>query len=267
MLDGWVRASQLCLSSKDFFSFASRIRKLGTIHPTVLGVKLQVAPFSSEFSTSLYPIFPRVALSMSSVEAFSIPEISNIVTDVHSVLIEMSKIIDEFRDRDKGFQGLRKLWEKALSSMDKNEKGKLLEEFLSLLIAKGMNFGILDRNLRTESEEIDIVAENNGMSRFYSQLNSPIVLFECKNWSSKIGSKEIRDFAQKIQNRPRFLCRIGIVVTISGLTSDARKELLGYRGRDYMVAILETKDIEVVLKEQLPLGEILKVAIRKAGFR
>lgn len=138
---------------------------------------------------------------------------------------------------------------------------------VSLIIGRDENLAVVEKNVRTGSEEIDIVLENLGSSVFYSQLRSPLILLECKNWTSKIGAKEIRDFAQKVQNRPRVLCSIGILVTTSKLTRDAKDELLGYRGKDFLIVVLDRTDIETLINKGLRLGEFLKNAFRKAGLR
>lgn len=94
-----------------------------------------------------------------------------------------------------------------------------------------------------------------------------MILFECKNWSSKIHSSDIRNFAQKIQNRPPSLCNIGVLVTTSKLTDDASAELLGYRGKNFIIAVLQKTDIENILTEGVSLSLILKNAITDAGMR
>lgn len=264
IVHGFVGGAGLCLDSKSLTKFMLRLRELSSIHDTAQTIIVEVEPASPEFSKELYPVFPRINYG---ARITDIEKILSFVEGTYKVLMEIRKIVDEFRVKDKSFESLEKLWRKMLSSSDKNEKGRLLEEILSFLIGKDENFIVRERNLRTESEEIDIIAENTGMTRFYSQLKCPIILYECKNWSSKIGSKEIRDFAQKIQNRPRLLCSVGVLVTVSKLTKDASTELVGYRGKDFLIAILERKDVETILDKRLPLGGVLRDAIIKAGLR
>jgi hypothetical protein len=182
-------------------------------------------------------------------------------------LEEIAKIVDEFRAKDRSLESLENLWKETTSSLDSNEKGKLLEEIFVLLLSRDENFAITDRDLRTESEELDIVVENKAVNQFYSQLRCPMILFECKNWSSRIGAKEIRDFAQKVQNRSKLLCTLGVLATTSQLTRDASTELLGYRGKDFLIATLERNDIETILKKRIPFGIYLKDVILKAGTR
>lgn len=266
IIEGYVGGAGLVLHSKALNDFIARLRELFPLHRTAFSVHVDLEPLSSEFAESLYPIFPRIEYGVS-IEEAKAKQHAYFVEDTYKVLMSISKIVDEFRAKDKSFESLKKLWKKALSSTDPNEKGKLLEEILSLLIAKDENFTVRERRVRTESEEIDIIVENTGMTQFYSQLRCPIILFECKNWSSKIGSNEIRDFAQKIQNRPRVLCSVGILVSTSKLTSGARNELVGYRGKDFVIGILEKEDMKTILDERLSMGGFLKNVIRKAGLR
>jgi len=254
-VEGFVGGGKLCLDSDALSKFIGRLTEVPSL------VNLEIHLSFPEIYEGLYPVFPRIRLTTRH------DYIARDVETTYQDLTRIKEVIDELRVNDKSFESLKEHWKKMLSSRDKNEKGRLLEEILSRLIAKDENFTVIDRNLRTESEELDIIAENTGITPFYSQLKCPIILFECKNWSSKIGSKEIRDFAQKIQNRPRVFCSIGVLVTTSELTSEASTELVGYRGKDFLIGILERKDIETILDKRLPFGEFLRGAIRKAGLR
>lgn len=56
-------------------------------------------------------------------------------------------------------------------------------------------------------------------------------------------------------------------MTTSELTKDTITELVGYRGKDFLIAVLERKDIENLLDKHFALGEVLKEAIKNAGLR
>lgn len=265
-IKGYVGGAHLCLESNKLSDFLARLREFLPVHSTAMNIHVEIAPYSSEYAVGLHPIFPRIEYNIFS-KYWSEGKIASFLEGTYNVLTGISRVVDEFRLEDKSFDSLEKMWDNALSATDKNKKGKLLEEFLSILIRRDDNFIVVEKNLRTESEEIDIVTENTGKTQFYSQLGCPLILFECKNWSSKIGSKEIRDFAQKIQNRPKHLCNVGVLMAASELTNGAFIELVGYRGKDFIVATLERKDIEMLLDKRLVFGSILKDAIRKAGLR
>jgi len=265
----FVGGARLCLDPKTFYDFASSLRKLKSVHQTAHAITLETHPASEEFGKDLFDVFPRLSYNMmfSSLKRKKSMRVVGLIEDTYKVLVEIEKLVKEYRAKDVGFDNLKKLWESTLVTKDKNEKGKLLEKLLSTLIARDENFAITDVNLRTRSEELDIVVENSGLVPFFSQLRCPIILFECKNWSSKIGADEIRNFAQKVQNRPRALCSVGVLVTVTELTRDASNELLGQRGRDFAIAILERKDLEKTITQRIPIAETLKNVIRKSGLR
>lgn len=264
-VEGWVGRSMLCLDPETLCHFIARLRKLKSLHKTASNIRLHLTPMSREYSEDSYPIFPRIQYGI--IGDLSVEKIANFVEGTFKVLLKIGNLVDEFRVKDKSFESLKELWSKVNSSEDSNKKGRLLEDFFSLLIAKDEDFNLLKRNLRTESEELDLLVETTGMTKFYSQLKSPMILFECKNWSSRIGTGEVQKFAQKIQNRSRLLCNIGLLVTTSELTKKANTELVGYRGKDFLIAVMEKKDIETMLEKQLGLSEVVKEAIRNAGFR
>lgn len=257
------------MAADKFSDFLVRLRELRAIDFTAGNIRVDINPYSGEFSRDLFPIFPRIryVLIIGTGLKMTKEKVVDFIEGTYKVLTQIGNIVNEFRAEDKSFESLKKLWNSSLISKDSTKKGKLLEEFLSRLISKDENFIVAERNMRTKSEELDIVIENTGKTQFYSQLRCPLILLECKNWSSKIGSKEIRDFAQKVQNRPRHLCSTGVLVTTSNLTREAVNELLGYRGKDFIIATLERKDIEIILSKKLSFGDVLKSVIRKAGLR
>ena len=268
-IDSFVGGASLCLDSKAFFDFASSIRKLKSTHRVASATHLEFNPSSDEFGKDLFNVFPQLSYNLQPelLKGKKVTPVAEFIEGTLKVLVEIEKLVRKYRARDVGFNNLKKLWKNTISVKNKNEKGKLLEKLLSTLIARDENFTVTDVHLRTRSEELDIVVENNAMIPFFSQLKCPIILFECKNWSSKIGAGEIRNFAQKVQNRPRALCNIGILVTVTDLTRDARDELLGQRGKDFTIAVLERKDLETTLTQRVTIAETLKTIIRRSGFR
>ena len=154
-----------------------------------------------------------------------------------------------------------------LKEKNSNRKGQLLEQMIRSLVEHDSCLKVFDSNIDTKSEEIDIVLENKNVGTFFHQLQSPIILVECKNWSSKIGAKDIRDLAQRVQNRPRVMCKVGCVITTSELTKDAINELIGYRGRDLILCAIEGKDIEEIIKQSVEFSVMLERKIKAASLR
>ena len=79
------------------------------------------------------------------------------------------------------------------------EKGVALEELAAALVESVNGLKILKRNARLRSEEIDILVHNNINTGFWKYAGTPI-LVECKNWSTKIGSREISIITEKMRS-------------------------------------------------------------------
>lgn len=201
MVEGWVGGALLCLDPKTFSNFAASLRKLTSIHKTGRHVFLQLNPLSREYSEGSYPIFPQIRYG---IDDLGVVRIVDKIKGTFDVLCQIKKLLDEFKEYDKSFENLKEVWNRIDCSQDSNEKGRHLEEFFSLLVAKDKNFDMVKTNLRTESEELDIVAENAGITQFYAQLKSPVILFECKNWSSKIGTDEVQKLLKRYKTGLRF---------------------------------------------------------------
>lgn len=255
-IEAFVPKAGLFLDHDKLASFCAKLKKLRYIP-----ILVEINVF---FTTrSVYSVFPRIIIGTDKDKKTLMDEIVAILQTLSGI----AKIVEEYRAYDKSSEAIKNLWQRSKTAKTKNEKGKRLEELLSLMISLSEDFRILTQNKRTKSEEIDLVVENLGMSPFFSQLRSPLLLVECKNWFSKVGAKEVRDFAQKLQNRNRLLCSVGILVTPSGITKDAKEELLGYRGKDFLIAIFDNGDLNRIVSRQLNFGELLREKISKAGLR
>lgn len=79
-------------------------------------------------------------------------------------------------------------------------------------------------------------------------LLSPIIVIECKNWSSKVGPDEIKQLAMKLQNRPGIWKKVGFMMAVSGLTKGAETELIGYRSQNFVIGTISGKEIEYLIK-------------------
>jgi type II secretory pathway predicted ATPase ExeA len=77
---------------------------------------------------------------------------------------------------------LRALWKNAIEAPDKDARGKALEDFAAAFF--GEVFVIKERNLRTDTEELDLVLEHSPATdpRFK---NAAYLIVECKNWRTR----------------------------------------------------------------------------------
>jgi len=215
-------------------------------------------------------VFPRIEIDIPlGPKAPDKQRTSAVAKWVKTLLSDLGKIqfiIRKFTPREIGFSEIASLWTKARIESIPAKKGKLLEELFLQLIAIDGNLVLVNHNVRTQSEEIDIVLEPHMSSPFWSRIAPPMILLECKNWKNKVSAKEVRNFAGKIENRPKMLCRIGFLIATNGFTKDAQKELLGYRARDFIIATVTGVDITKLIHTKSRLSNILEKRLVKAGF-
>ena len=167
-------------------------------------------------------------------------DINNIIKEwkEKSLLIEDEiSIENEFKLKFKPY------WERILAAKTKQDKGKALEALLSRLFERVDGLGIVDTNVRTASEELDILIVNEAKDPFLGNLGTPI-LVECKKWNCPVGAREVSWFVSKVKRRS---LKVGIFVAWEGIT-----------GNEYRDANLEIKraleegiTIVVVTKDQL----------------
>ena len=117
------------------------------------------------------------------------------------------------------------------------EKGRALEELMTRLFCSIPGFIFDGRNVRTETEEIDITLINGSSDpRFVKE--QPLMLVECKNWTSKCGKDELVLFRQKVQNRNQ-RCTLGFLVSWNGFAGTIAKELLRGSRDEAVILLLE----------------------------
>jgi Holliday junction resolvase-like predicted endonuclease len=105
-----------------------------------------------------------------------------------------------------------------------HDKGRALEELMARFFGSVAGFTVNGRNIRTETEEIDIVIRNGATDPVFSR-EEVIVLVECKNWSGKCGRNEFVLFKEKIANR-NLRCSVGFLVSWNGFAETVTKEML-----------------------------------------
>jgi len=158
---------------------------------------------------------------------------------------------------------IRSLWEASKSETNSQKKGKALENLFQVLVDSSVEFKIVERNVRTKTEEIDFVLENR--SPRLTMLQSPLILIECKNWSRPVGTDELQNFVKKVENRPRVLCRAGILITMSRFSRDAQRERLRLSGKDYVIMLAERASIEEMVQSGEGFEDFLWSRLTEAG--
>jgi hypothetical protein len=199
----------------------------------------------NEHSTYLrYRFTPSVEESISLFEVFQLAkEIDdwgrNIVFELQEIVGNFHlKISEEYSISN--FLNNNQLLEGVENELDSNKKGKLLEDLISRLFGSINGFEINDR-VRTETEEIDILILNKSKESIW-QKESPLVLIECKNWSSKCGKNELVLFKEKIKNRYG-RAKIGFFISWNGFKETFDKESLRSSQDDIVVIPVTGRDI------------------------
>jgi len=176
------------------------------------------------FITLVYRIFPK---SKNLGEIFE--EVKRVEHELRSTAEEVSDQVGLLAAKAAGQlsryddSGLEDLITVVNTSTDSNEKGSALEELLCRLLETVPGFKVQDR-VTTTTEEIDVVIQNNSDAWPWKS-EPPLVLVECKNWSTSCGKNELVPFLAKIQNR-RGRCAVGIFVSWNGYAKTFHEELL-----------------------------------------
>ena len=127
-----------------------------------------------------------------------------------------------------------------------NEKGKALEEFGSYIFASAKGVSIIKRDARLAAEEIDLIIRNNASIGFWRHAG-PVIAVECKNWSSRVGAKEISVFAANLATLGPD-AKTGILIAPNGISgdsySDAVLKIREQRMAGKNILVIERADLE-----------------------
>lgn len=136
----------------------------------------------------------------------------------------------------------------AVLSAERIGKGRALEELMADMFTRVDGLEILKRNARLKAEELDLVVKNNLTTGFWRIAGSPLIV-ECKNWSAKVGAREISVLVDKLQSLSPD-ARVGILVAVNGITGDSYRDAMlkvrEARQRGQYILVLERKDLEEI---------------------
>jgi hypothetical protein len=133
------------------------------------------------------------------------------------------------------------------------ERGDLFETFTERLFQQEPGFGV-HRKVRQSDQEIDIVVVNRIDDPFWTSLQSPFLLVECRNRRHKVQAKDVRDFEIKLQNS-NALARIGIIVSMSGFTKECFTSAVRSCREGYRVLLADRSSIMSRLHNHLSTKE------------
>ncbi len=139
-------------------------------------------------------------------------------------------------------QELQATWREATSTSDRFRKGALLERVMKLLFTATPGFAEVTTNLRTDTEELDVVVCNRSEDPLWKK-EGQYLLGECKNWSKKAGSPEARDFVCKLVTKHR-RATVGFYFSLEGFTDAFALELSKHATEQPVVLRFDRADIE-----------------------
>jgi CheY-like chemotaxis protein len=152
---------------------------------------------------------------------------------------------------------IRGTWEAVQTEGDRNRKGVLLERLLALLFKSIPGFERVDTRL----EELDVLVQNSSTDPFW-QKESPYILVECKNWSKRVGAKELRELWVKMEGRFN-RCRLALLVAPGGIAGEMHELQLRKSEKDMLVMLLRAGDLDELVRAK-DRNEALKEMHRRA---
>lgn len=169
-----------------------------------------------------------------------------LLSDINKVIREHKKMEilfgkDEANIENKFKLRFRPYWKRTLVARTKKDKGKALEELLCSLFESVKGLSISDKNIRTASEELDILIVNESKNPFLEKLGTPI-LVECKKWKHSVGAKEVNWFISKVKRRS---IKVGIFIAWEGITGNEYKDAnleIKKALEDGIIVVVVTKD-------------------------
>ena len=158
---------------------------------------------------------------------------------------------------------LEKLKIATAEKSKKNEKGQLLEELSVRFFSKINGLKVIER-IRTKTEEIDLVIlneTNNGILKS----ESPLILVECKNWTTKkAGKNEYVAFREKLTNR-RSRAKLGFFISGLGYAKTFFQEDLRNSKDDILIIAIEVDEIIEIMKDGKSVDEFIEKKYVETG--
>ena len=146
------------------------------------------------------------------------------------------------------------------------ERGRRFEGLLGFLLSQVTDFKVKERNLRGDTDELDVVVQIDNFSpRCWLKSGAPFVLVEAKNWKHPIDQKEVSAFIAKLQTK-RGAARFGLMFGASGFTSDAKTQVLKFSTQEHVVVLIEPEDLKQWIARERS-DDFLEDLVRQAMLR
>lgn len=133
-------------------------------------------------------------------------------------------------------------------------KGRRLEELILRLMTSVPGFLEFTHNLRTESEELDVVIRNESQDPLWSKLPA-YFLCEAKNWSKKVGTPEVAWMADKIRRRKPH--SLGFFFAAQGFSEPVKARVDELRAEGVALVMVDHGDLQELVQAS-DRGAVLK---------
>lgn len=137
---------------------------------------------------------------------------------------------------------LRTMWALVRTERDRNRKGKLLEELVKLLFQATPGFGRVTTRLNNGIEEIDIKIDNRSDDPTWKD-EGAYLLGECKNWSTKCGTNEVRSFRAKFLAKYNRV-RTGFLFAPGGFSREVHEDVRSHKEGSILIILVDAEDLE-----------------------
>jgi len=202
----------------------------------------------------------------SSVECVESTSLCGLAMLELSVRAKMTR--DASADRNQAFRDVSLLidehswlfhaWKMIKNLPKGQEKGWALEGFVQQWMSIDAHLGRIQSNVRGGTDEVDLVIEMRKDSPLADLLPaSQFLLIECKNTSAPIGAAKIRIFRDQLASRRPSNVKLGVYISTSGFTSDAKVLASGDLGKEQVIILFDGKEIESGLRKRLEFSEIV----------
>lgn len=149
-------------------------------------------------------------------------------------------------------QAIKETYNAAKNEANKNKKGKMFENVISDLLELVPGLKKVGKNINSGIEEIDLQVQNDSCLGIWKEFDR-LIFVECKNWSDRVGSNEIRNFEGKLRN---FWLHAGLFIAIKGFTGkNGEKGAIGqnrirFKQEGFKIILLDGNDLDKILSSR-----------------
>jgi CheY-like chemotaxis protein len=155
---------------------------------------------------------------------------------------------------------LRRSWERVKTARHPDEKGKSLEDLAIELLSCIPLLQFAEKRARTRTAEIDAVFTVTATPGTLCQEWGGLLLVECRNREEKFDAGDVAKFAKMMAEGG---ARVGIVISLAGLTGDSGRDARARIGYEFLVdkrliIALDEGDLETIISEGESLYDLLR---------